>query len=431
MRLLLVSDTHGRLGIINDLVRQAQAEAVIHAGDFGFHDDESYARLSDRELRLLVVHSDLPKDEKERLLGLPRESRIEAAREHRLVGEFQSYIEGSQSFQVPVYAVWGKSFHVTTNAILLDDERIRFLDEHGFSMIVSMDGPEDIHNRLRPAKDPKVNSHAATLANLRKLKATRNLKNRTTLRSTYTGLGSDLVRRLEFLNGLVWDGCASHASVEPCSLNETACLKLPDGHPLAITSEHFDGLRKEYHDAAEWFVAQVRAGRNPRFHHFMKPLERLLYTIHSPTECGAACGYLGVDPSGTIYGCHRESKSVLGHLDTGIDEEARAKWKDNRFYTRPACVACDIKHACGGGCRLDSLERHGDIHRPDEVGCFFKRRMFEEALWILCELGPDKVSTLIPNPRDRRAARPQPRKQRKPDCDACGDACKEKEAALA
>ena len=296
----------------------------------------------------------------------------------------------------------GKHFHIATNAILLDDERIRFLDENGFSLVVSLDGPEEVHNRLRPAKSKAINSQQATLASLRRFKDTKNLKHRTTLRSTYTGLGADLVTRLEYLNALIQDGCAGHASVEPCSLNESACLRLPDGHPLAITPRHFDALKEEYHAAAEWYVAEIRAGKRPAFHHCMKPLERLLYTVHAPSECGAGCGYFSVDPAGNIYGCHRESKSLIGHLDTGIDEELRAKWRDNRIYARPDCVACPIKHVCGGGCRLDSLERHDDIHKPDKVGCFFKRRMFEEALWIMCELGPERLQTIIRNPREYR-----------------------------
>ena len=32
MRLLLISDTHGKLGVVNDLAASAQADAVIHAG---------------------------------------------------------------------------------------------------------------------------------------------------------------------------------------------------------------------------------------------------------------------------------------------------------------------------------------------------------------------------------------------------------------
>lgn len=302
----------------------------------------------------------------------------------------------------------GKHFHVTTNAILLDDEKVRFLDRNGFSLIVSLDGPEDLHNQLRPAKDSSINSQQATLAAVRRLKGT-NLARRTTLRSTYTGLGADLVKRLEYLNALVEEGCAGHVSVEPCSLNETACLKLPDGHPLSITPEHYDALAKEYHAAAEWYVTQIRAGKRPVFHHIMMPLQRVLYALHAASECGAACGYMAVDPSGNLYGCHREGASLIGHIDTGVDEELRAKWKDNRFYARPDCVACSIKHVCGGGCRLDSLERHGDIHKPDPTGCFFRRRMFTEALWVLCELGPEKMASIVKNPREARRHLPRQR----------------------
>jgi len=38
MRFSLTSDTHGNLGVINDLAARVQADAVIHAGDFGFYD---------------------------------------------------------------------------------------------------------------------------------------------------------------------------------------------------------------------------------------------------------------------------------------------------------------------------------------------------------------------------------------------------------
>ena len=107
MRFLLISDTHGKLGIINELAAQIRADAVIHAGDFGFFDDGSIERLSDREIRLHVVHSDLPRTEKDRILVLSRKDMIEAARKHHLLGGFQPYIDRIESFRVPVYAIWG------------------------------------------------------------------------------------------------------------------------------------------------------------------------------------------------------------------------------------------------------------------------------------------------------------------------------------
>jgi len=107
MRFLLISDTHGKLGIINELAERTRTDAVIHAGDFGFHDDTSYERLSDREIRLLIAHSNLPQGKKDQILALPQHDRIAAAKEFQLVGEFQSYIDGDESFRLPVYAVWG------------------------------------------------------------------------------------------------------------------------------------------------------------------------------------------------------------------------------------------------------------------------------------------------------------------------------------
>jgi len=106
-RFLLVSDSHGQLGLVDNLAVHTQSDAVIHAGDFGFYDDGSYERLSDRELRLLIVHSSLPRQEKDRLVGLDRDARVAVARDLRLAGEFQSYRDGERTLRVPVYAVWG------------------------------------------------------------------------------------------------------------------------------------------------------------------------------------------------------------------------------------------------------------------------------------------------------------------------------------
>lgn len=107
MRFLLLSDTHGKLAIINELVAAVRADAVIHAGDFGFYDDTSYERLSERELGLQIKHSDLPPTDRQRVLALPPEERMAAARRECPLSELPLYIEGRRRFTVPVYAVWG------------------------------------------------------------------------------------------------------------------------------------------------------------------------------------------------------------------------------------------------------------------------------------------------------------------------------------
>ncbi|MGQ9705170.1 MAG: hypothetical protein ACUVS1_11470 [Actinomycetota bacterium] len=93
--------------MIDELADRVGADAVIHAGHFGFFDDGSFERLSDRELRLHLAHADLPRIEKDRVLALSQNGMIRTARDHRLLGAFRSFLEGVESFHVPVYAAWG------------------------------------------------------------------------------------------------------------------------------------------------------------------------------------------------------------------------------------------------------------------------------------------------------------------------------------
>jgi len=71
MKLLLISDTHGHLDIINGLVKKTNADAVLHAGDFGFYDHSSTDHLVDRELNLRIIHSGLSDTSKKYALKLP------------------------------------------------------------------------------------------------------------------------------------------------------------------------------------------------------------------------------------------------------------------------------------------------------------------------------------------------------------------------
>ncbi len=133
-RILLISDTHGNLDIINEKIAQTNADMVIHAGDFGFYDEQSINRLSPRELRLSIAHSpvwrkyDVNKQTN-------RERLIEIVKENRLLGTFPEYISGEKQFSVPVYAVWGNHEDVQVLRQLNNDlsiDNLHLLDEHHF-----------------------------------------------------------------------------------------------------------------------------------------------------------------------------------------------------------------------------------------------------------------------------------------------------------
>ncbi len=107
MRLLLLSDTHGHLDRIDQLARECRAEAVLHAGDFGFYDEGSADRLEPRELFLRVVHSHLPGPEKNRAKKLKGDALRDFVRTSLPLSDLGAWRASGRGFAQPVYAVWG------------------------------------------------------------------------------------------------------------------------------------------------------------------------------------------------------------------------------------------------------------------------------------------------------------------------------------
>ena len=127
-RLLLVTDTHGHLDQINVLAGKTTAAAVVHAGDFGFYDDNSTASLSDRELALRIVHSSLEPDVRKRAFDLSRAEKVSLIHGRCPLSDLPQYLIGQKKFNVPVYAVWGNHEDKTVvEKFLRDDYRVENL----------------------------------------------------------------------------------------------------------------------------------------------------------------------------------------------------------------------------------------------------------------------------------------------------------------
>jgi uncharacterized protein len=309
-------------------------------------------------------------------------------------------------------------FHLTTNATLLTPEMAEFMRENRFSLIVSVDGPPDIHNFNRPmASDLRgetgtINlvagrlqregeerqSYAKTLealAIIRELDyATGKDAASVTLRSTFTADYPAIRDRVAHLHELMWQGYGNHCSVEPVSSSEASCIDPTVANGLGIGLETALGLREEYRAAFDWCREQAEKGLQVRWHHLSHFVERILSRKPSASECGAGKGYLHITPDGTIFACHREAGDPIGHVDTGIDERVRWKWADNRLYAREGCQDCWCRFICGGGCRADSLVHCGRITKPYPTSCTLMQICISETIRLLGTLPSDKWSFL-------------------------------------
>lgn len=108
MKIIALSDTHGQLSYVNKLAKKHNVDAVIHCGDFGFMTHQTVASYPERELSLNIKHWPfLPADIRRQAWDLSRDEKISIIKEHDVLGDFDKYLDGTEDFDVPVYAVWG------------------------------------------------------------------------------------------------------------------------------------------------------------------------------------------------------------------------------------------------------------------------------------------------------------------------------------
>jgi len=292
-------------------------------------------------------------------------------------------------------------FSMTTNGVLIKPKHAEFMTEKGFSFIVSVDGPKHLHDKYRVYGNGS-GSFDDTVRGLKTLVEAGSRK--ITLRSTFAPGEEHILERVQFLNELCDQGFGSWVSVEPVCLTESHCVKHDYGSISAYTVAAAAATEEQYMEVAQWAIERYKAGKPVRFHNLVKPIERLLYTVHSPNECGAGNGYASVSHDGTIWACHRMNWGRIGHLEGGgISEQDRAIWSDSRLYQREGCISCPIRWACGGGCREASLGQNRDIRKPYKVSCKFMDTWVRIAAYVMAEVGPEKLKTVIPEPGKKKA----------------------------
>ncbi|KAI8142041.1 hypothetical protein BJV82DRAFT_616946 [Fennellomyces sp. T-0311] len=148
-RILCTADVRGNISQLNVLAREANADFIIHTGDFGFYERESLDRISNRTLKHLVQYSTLiPPTVRKRLNDSPIEQvrpTIEQSPQPFL-SEFPEFLAGKKTLEVPVYAVWGACEDVAVlerfrahkyqipNLYILDEAQSYLLEVGGVSL---------------------------------------------------------------------------------------------------------------------------------------------------------------------------------------------------------------------------------------------------------------------------------------------------------
>ncbi|MFP2928179.1 radical SAM protein [Pyxidicoccus sp. 3LG] len=236
---------------------------------------------------------------------------------------------------------------LTTNGTLLTPDDADFLEAHGFAVTVSLDGPQEVHDRLRAFKGgqgsfDKVMKNVAPLLE-------RQRKMQVSARVTVTPRNLELRQTLDEFVALGFH-----------SVGFSPMLASPTGRDELGHSE-LERMLEQMVDCGREFERRLVAGRRYPFSNMVNAMRELHKGTHRPYPCGAGAGYLGVSASGELAACHRfvgDEEGAMGDLTTGVDRERQARWLTERHVHRQEpCRSCWARYLCSGGCHHEVIQR--------------------------------------------------------------------------
>lgn len=271
----------------------------------------------------------------------------------------------------------GKIFKLTltTNGVLLTDDNIQYLNDNNISLVLSLDGRPEVHDKMRPFANGQ-GSYAQVAPKITKAIQSRNDQNYY-LRGTFTGYNLDFAADVLSMA----DAGFTQLSVEPVVAKD---------YDYALTEEHLPQLFAEYEKLADAYVERKLNGNGFDFFHFNVDLNNGPCVAKRLSGCGAGHEYFAVTPEGDLYPCHQfvgREDYLLGTVFDGVNnQELPQQFRQTHVLNKEECRDCWARFYCSGGCHANADLFHGRIDQPYEVGCELQKKRLECALMVQAKL---------------------------------------------
>lgn len=263
-------------------------------------------------------------------------------------------------------------FTITTNGMLLTDDKIDFINEEMSNVVLSIDGRKEVNDRLRVRVDG-TGSYDKILEGYKKLVSKRGDKDYY-VRGTYTKYNLDFSNDVMHLYDLGFD----QVSVEPVMADKEM--------PYAIVENDLEAIYKEYEVLADKLEKIRENGGFCNFFHFMLDLDQGPCAIKRLRGCGSGNEYVAITPDGDIYPCHQFvgiPEFKMGNLEEGtFDNSIKEKFANTHVYAKDDCKKCWAKFYCSGGCNANNFLYEGDILKAHKLSCKLMQKRLECAIML-------------------------------------------------
>ncbi len=262
-------------------------------------------------------------------------------------------------------------FTITTNGMLLDDEKIDFINREMSNVVLSIDGRKEVNDRMRKRVDGS-GSYDKILPLFQDLVAKRG-DGEYYVRGTYTRENLDFTEDVFSLLDAGFD----QISVEP--------VVAEADKSYAITEADLPRIFLEYETLMKRMLDYEKTtGKRFNFFHFMIDLDGGPCVIKRLRGCGCGNEYVAITPDGDIYPCHQfvgEESYKMGNVDDGtFDNAMKQDFSRAHVYQKPDCQKCWAKFYCSGGCNANNYQYMGDIRRAYKITCEIEKKRVECAI---------------------------------------------------
>lgn len=267
-------------------------------------------------------------------------------------------------------------FTITTNGLLLDDEKIEYINKEMANVVLSLDGRKEVNDKLRITPNGK-GCYDIIVPKYQKIVASRGDKDYY-IRGTFTKYNLDFTDDVMQMKNLGFE----QLSIEPVVSDPNL--------DYSIKKEDLPAVFAEYERLADTIIETRRKGDYFNFFHFMIDLDQGPCAIKRLRGCGCGNEYVAVTPQGDIYPCHQfvgmEDYKMGSLVDGSFNSDMKLMFARANVYSKSNCKDCWAKFYCSGGCNANNFQYEGDIHKSHTTSCELEKKRLECAIMIKAAL---------------------------------------------
>lgn len=228
------------------------------------------------------------------------------------------------------------SFAITTNGTIATKKAMTTLKRGKFNVVLSIDGPDYIHNLCRRTKHGEP-THARVLEFLQKAK----LEGLHVRGSSVVRKGWSLKEARAYLDTLQVDAVKAQA------------VRLPPQNPMSLDDSELSDYFSHLQQIGQETIDSIRSDKVPKDDRFNHRVLQLLCKVSRDSFCGAGTRTFGMSSDGTMLPCillAGKGEAALGNInDNGEWAKKGIHWAKTH-KARNECQECWALPLCGGGC---------------------------------------------------------------------------------